>query len=600
MSDRTGRNDSGAAATAADGVTLPRAVRVLLIEDNPGDVEIVRSLLAASHSLHFELTTASTLSEGLVRLRAERPDVALLDLSLPDSQGPATVASVRLENGSLPIVVITGNDDEERALNILRGGADGYMLKDELCTSLLVRTLWHAIDRQRIATDLRESLAREHQVATHDALTGLPNRTSFLERLSRRLRVARAKADDTVAVLVVDLDRFRRLNDRFGYSEGDELMRLAASRVRSCLRSDEMLCRVGGDEFAVVMTGFRNDIDAARVSARVHRAFEDGFSLDGGMCVLTTSIGIAVYPQDGTDAEALISSAETALYHAKRFGGDRYEFYRPELNASAAERLDLEVELRSAVRNDELIVHYQPKVDGREMAWRGSEALVRWQHPERGLVPPGKFIPVAEEVGLIGEIGDWVLGAACRQGRIWQERGVPMLPVSVNVSGHQFENEGFVERVLEWLEASQLAPENLELEITESILMSDLGKVREAIHALRRVGVRFSIDDFGTGYSSLSVLRSLPVNVLKVDRSFVKGVADDERDAGLAQAIVALAHGLDLETIAEGVETSEQAERLSAMGCRYLQGFLFSPPLPSAELEALLASAPAELLKATD
>jgi len=582
---------SAAEAGPGEAAARPVPIRVLLVEDNPGDVELVRGMLDGSLSLAFDLHAVPTLGEARGRLATLAPDVVVLDLSLPDSGGLGTLSAIRAECEQVPIVVMSGQEDEELSLRILREGADSFLSKSEARTSLLVRMLWHAIERRKMAGDLARSIAWSQEIASHDLLTGLPNRTSFFERLARLVREAEV-GRATLAMLMVDFDRFRRVNDRYGQRDGDMFLRLAAERIAACLRTDEMLCRVGGDEFALAISGFRKDIDAARVARRVLRAFHEPISHGGASCVLTASIGIAVFPQDGAGAELLISSAETALFHAKRFGGDRYEFYRPELNASAAERLDLETDLRVAVREDQLVAHYQPKVDGRTMSWRGSEALVRWQHPERGLVPPGKFIPIAEEAGLIGEIGEWVLREACRQGRIWQQGDGAALPVSVNVSARQFEREDFTQQVLRVLQDTGLAPSSLELELTESTLMSDLEKVQGVMFALRQYGVRFAIDDFGTGYSSLAVLRSLPVDTLKVDRTFVQRIAENSRDAGLAEAIVALAQGLEIETTAEGVETQEQAELLRSLGCHHLQGFLYSPALPAEELDALLASGP--------
>jgi len=566
-----------------------RPIRVLLVEDNPGDVELFRAMLSQAVSISFEIDAVATLSAARQQMQETPPDVVALDLSLPDAEGLEGLRQLRAEPDGPPVVVMTGLEDETLAMDALRQGADGYVGKSEAQTALLVRTLWHAIERRALAARVQVAQEREDHLLGHDPLTGIPNRLLFVDRIQQSA-AENERAGGKMAVLVADIDRLRRINERFGHSNGDDLLRRVVERIQSCLRRHETLARTGDDEFGIVLTGFREEIDPARVAERVLAGLAQPIPIHGHPCVVTASIGIAVFPQDGTDADQLVASADAALYEAKRKGGSHYAFCRRELRAAAIDRLDLENELRQALAEDQLVTFYQPKVDVASRRIHGAEALVRWRHPERGLVPPGEFIPVAEEAGLIGPLGEWVLEAACRQGARWQARGAPTLPVCVNVSGRQFEEDAFAAKVVATLEATGLDPHLLEIEVTESTLMANLGRVREMLESLSELGVRVAIDDFGTGYSSLAVLRDLPVDCIKIDRSFVRYVTEREVDARLVESIEMLARSIGIETVAEGVETPEQAEFLASIGCDQLQGFLFSQPLPAEDLEPLLAT----------
>ena len=439
----------------------------------------------------------------------------------------------------------------------------------------------------RMFARLDGNLKRIHRLAYVDLVTELPNRERFRKETER---VARKALEDgsSGAVLFLDLDRFKRVNDSLGIGEGDRLLEMVGRRLtevtRGCdlaMNHDEpsMVARLGGDEFTVLLPHIHDSSDAARVANKLVDAIRLPFEISGHQVFLGVSVGVAVFPQDGADPETLMRHADLAMAHAKRSGGSAAQFFEPTMNQSAFERLVLENELRDAVNHDQLVVFYQPKVLMKDGACAGAEALVRWQHPTAGLLSPGAFIEAAEECGLIGEIGDWVLRHACKEAAAWRERGLE-IPVAVNVSAMQFERAGFADSVLAALEEAQLPPHLLELELTESIAMENPERVIEQVQPLRDRGVNFAIDDFGTGHSSLSYLTRMPFDVFKIDQSFVRDMTTDHHARIVVETILAMAKSLKLETVAEGVETAEQLNMLRAQGATLAQGFLFGRPMP--------------------
>jgi diguanylate cyclase (GGDEF)-like protein len=439
----------------------------------------------------------------------------------------------------------------------------------------------------RMFARLDGNLKRIHRLAYVDLVTELPNRERFRKETER---VARKALEDgsSGAVLFLDLDRFKRVNDSLGIGEGDRLLEMVGRRLtevtRGCdlaMNHDEpsMVARLSGDEFTVLLPHIHDSSDAARVANKLVDAIRLPFEISGHQVFLGVSVGVAVFPQDGADPETLMRHADLAMAHAKRSGGSAAQFFEPTMNQSAFERLVLENELRDAVNHDQLVVYYQPKVLMKDGACAGAEALVRWQHPTAGLLSPGAFIEAAEECGLIGEIGDWVLRHACKEAAAWRERGLE-IPVAVNVSAMQFERAGFADSVLAALEEAQLPPHLLELELTESIAMENPERVIEQVQPLRDRGVNFAIDDFGTGHSSLSYLTRMPFDVFKIDQSFVRDMTTDHHARIVVETILAMAKSLKLETVAEGVETAEQLNMLRAQGATLAQGFLFGRPMP--------------------
>jgi len=441
-----------------------------------------------------------------------------------------------------------------------------------------------------IFSDISEkkmSEARLQKLAHYDVLTGLPNRLLFNERLEHALvRVRRTKTQ--LALLFLDLDHFKDINDSLGHPVGDGLLRQVADRLRATLREQDTVARLGGDEFCVILEELRSVEDAAHIASKLVRAMQHPFQVDDHVLTITTSIGISLDHQDAVDPATLVKNADSAMYHAKQAGRDQYQFYSPELTTAALERVTLGSELRRALEEDELEVWYQPQWRLGNGSFFAAEALLRWRHPQHGLIPPCRFIPIAEEQGLIGAIGEMVLETACAQMRAWLDQGLVLDNVAVNVSGQQVRKGDIVAIVQRVLQANRLAPSQLELEITESSIMERTDRTMALMDGLKSLGVTISVDDFGTGYSSLSYLKRLPIDKLKIDRSFVMDIPQDSSDMAIVRAIIALGRSLNLTVLAEGVETEQQQAFLAVEGCDEAQGFLIGKPMPAAEFEALL------------
>lgn len=448
-------------------------------------------------------------------------------------------------------------------------------------------------------TERARAAEQIHYLAYYDNLTGLPNRLQLKEYLGYALAQA-ARHERFVAVLFLDIDNFKRINDTLGHGMGDELLKEVATRLKNSVRLEDRaardtdsslpsnIARMGGDEFILLLTELQQPQDAAKVACRILDALSQRFLLRAREMFVSASIGIALFPQDGRDQDALLMNADTAMYKAKEQGGNTYQFYARSMNATAFERSALENDLRRALEHDEFMLYYQPKIDTASGEIVGSEALLRWWHPELGLMPPTTFIPLAEETGLIVPIGEWTLVTACRQNREWQDLGHPLLHVAVNLSGSSFRQQNLLGVVGSALSASGLAAQHLELEVTESILMHNLEKTVELLKRFKALGVRLAIDDFGTGYSSLRYSKRFAVDTLKIDRSFVNEITTSAADRAISGAIVALARGLAVSVVAEGVETLAQSELLQALGCSVMQGHFYGKPLPAKEFEGLL------------
>ena len=422
----------------------------------------------------------------------------------------------------------------------------------------------------------------------HDSLTGLSNRALLMERLTLCLEKARHGAK-RLAVLFLDLDLFRAINDGFGHDVGDSIFREVARRLLQCVRDGDTVARVGGDEFIVLLPEIARSEDATTVARKLLEAVAQPFELDGRRVDLTTSIGVAVYPDDGQDPEALLRNADAAMARAKERGRNNFQLSVPELTEEALRRLSLQAGLRQAIENDELVLHYQPVLSLATGRIVELEALVRWQHPRNGLIMPNDFIHVAEKAGMMVSLGEWVLAKAAQQAKTWQNAGFSDLRIAINLSPSQFHEKNLVSNVRRVLTETGLPAETLEIEITEGVAMEDAQVTLSNLLALRALNVGVSIDDFGTGYSSLSYLKRFPVTTLKIDRSFITDVVSNSADAGIVRAVVAMAHGLKLNVIAEGVETKEQFSYLRENGCDALQGYWFSRPLTVSGVDVLLA-----------
>jgi diguanylate cyclase (GGDEF)-like protein len=556
--------------------------KVLLIEDNPGDARLIREMIAADPGAPFHIHCAERLALGLQHLSAGGTGLVLLDLSLPDSFGLETFAKVYAHSPTVPIIVLTGNDDQTMALSAVKGGAQDYLVKGKLDRELLVRSMQYSIERKRYQMQL------EHQ-ANYDMLTGLPNRNLLHDRLRQAVYAQRQQRN--IAVVFIDLDHFKFVNDSLGHSSGDKLLKGMADRLRGVLRDGDTVSRLGGDEFVLILNDQSNEEVIFRAMQRITAKVAEPITLEGKELYVTCSAGISLYPQDGPDVDTLLKHADAAMYRAKEAGRNTFQFYTSEMNERVNERLQLENALRRALERQEFLLHYQQKVELRSGMIIGAEALARWLHPEWGLVRPARFIPLCEETGLIVQLGEWVLREACRQARAWLDAGLKPGVVSVNLSARQFRQEGLVRMVSRILEDTGLDPAHLELELTESMVMHNVDAAIATLQGLKSLGVTLSVDDFGTGYSSLAYLKNLPLNTLKIDRSFVRdiGEGDEEEEQGvIARAIISLAHSLHLKVIAEGVETDAQLRFLKRHLCDEVQGFYYGEPVaPEAHAKLL-------------
>ena len=556
------------------------AQSVLLIEDNPGDARLIEEMLRENPATPFRLSRADRLARGLELLSLKETELVLLDLSLPDSQGLETFSKVYAHSPKVPIIVLSGNDDQTLALFAVKSGAQDYLVKGKIDRELLLRAMQYSIERKRY----QEELERQ---ANYDALTGLPNRHLLYDRLKQAVFSQRHVR--SVAVVFIDLDHFKVINDSLGHNFGDDVLRHTAERLQSAVRDGDTVARLGGDEFVLILNDQTREDVIFRTMRRIIGRVSEPMMVDDRELNITCSAGISLYPQDGPDVQTLLKNADAAMYRAKSQGRNTFQFYTAEMNELAIERLTMEQALRRAIDRGELLLHYQPRVNLRTGVVDGVEALLRWQHPERGLILPDRFIPLAEETGLIVPIGEWVLRTACEQGRAWRRQGLSPVCISVNLSARQFWGGGLVRTVSDIVAGTGMA-DQLELELTESMVMHDAENVIATLQGLKSIGVGLSVDDFGTGYSSLSYLKRLPLNALKIDGSFVRDItATGGPDGGiLPKAIISLGHALHLKVIAEGVENAAQRDFLKAHQCDEMQGYFFSRPVPPAACEAFL------------
>jgi diguanylate cyclase (GGDEF)-like protein len=567
---------------------MPEKSTILIVDDELISRYTVEALLAAEG---YNLVFAENGKEALEKARELIPDLMLLDVMMPDMDGFEVCQHLRNDKrlAELPIVIVTALDDRDSRLRGIEVGADDFMSKpfDRAELRARIRTITR-LNRYRRLVETQEELFR---LANYDTLTGLPNRNLLTERLRQLERASRFQ--QYIAVLALDLDGFQIINDSLGHEIGDKMLCEVAQRL-TVSSTGFTVARLTGDEFIIVMEGAANFIkDVSYMAQRLLDDVSLPISFDDHDIVITATIGISVYPNDGEKAPILLKNADTALARAKAVGNSNtYQFFTASMNKAALERLILENQLRKVLVNNELRVYYQPQIELSSGQLIGMEALVRWQHPQLGLLPPGKFVQVAEEMGLIVSIGEWVLRTACQQNKAWQEASLPKLRVCVNVSSRQFQSPNLLQTIKNALTDSELNPIYLELELTESVLMAEGDNNKENIFALltelQTMGIQIAVDDFGTGYSSLSYLKRFPVNTLKIDRSFVQDICIDEDDAAITKTIIVMAHSLRLSVVAEGVETLEQLAFLQSQQCETIQGYLFSHPLSVEEMTQLL------------
>ncbi len=583
-SDREFAEDARDEAKAAQQV-----IRVLVAEDSRDDAERIREMLESNEAALFQLFFTNDIEGALQILQDSVVDAMLLDLTLEEEIGLEALQRAKVAAVTVPIVVMTNDDDQQQAIRALRDGAQDYVVKERLDGALLARSILYAVERHRMLNELRAARQREHELATRDPLTKLLNRTSFLEQAERSLAYASRK-QRRVAMLYFDLDGFKSVNDTWGHSVGDELLKCIAERVDVTMRRSDFAARVGGDEFVLLIHDANVDHSGARVAEHLIEGIAEPIRLGQHELWITTSVGVAMWPNDGETPEQLMRNADTAMYHAKKAGKNRFSYYGREMDDAVSKRLELEAGLRHATEKDEFSLVYQPQVDATDGRLIGAEALLRWNFGGRGWIEPSVFIPIAEETGLITEIGEWVAMHACETVRRWDRIGLHLPTVAINVTRRQIHGGGFPDLAIRALRDYELSPDRLQIELTESGLVQDRDAVTDALGPLRALGMPIAIDDFGTGLSSLTSLREMPVDGMKIDRSFVMGMADDAVARTIVRMVISLANGLGLRLLAEGVETTEQRDALLRLGCHHMQGFLFSKALSEVEMEAALAS----------
>jgi diguanylate cyclase len=567
-----------------------RDATVMMVDDEETTIDVLQAFLENEGYKRFVTTSES--SRAMELITTENPDVLLLDLHMPKVTGFDILTLMRRDTRFryTPVIVLTSATDSDTKLKALQLGASDFLAKP--------------VDPSELALRLRNTLAAkayQDRLTFYDSLTGLPNRRLFMDRLLWSLRCAK-RDGSSGAVLHIDLDHFKKINDTLGHEIGDSLLVEVGRRLQLCVPelgalnasdgadSQPFLSRVGGDEFNLLLPEIKRVENAVRAAGNTLAAMKEPFSIDGHEVFITGSIGVAVFPNDGDSGDALLQHAGVAMNQAKQRGRNTYEFYSPKMNARALERLKLENQLRRALKRDELLAFYQPKVDLRTSQVLGAEVLLRWNHPERGFVSPVEFIPLAEESGMIVEFGAWVLNAACRQNKAWQAAGLPPIRVAVNVSARQFRDGRFLETLRQALQVSALDPQFLTLELTENTIMENAQENLDILHGIKTLGVKLSVDDFGTGYSSLSYLKQLPLDELKIDRSFIVGIRSDKDDAPIVTSIISMAHSLNLRVVMEGIESEHQLVFSRDRGCDEYQGFLFSKPVCSREFEQLLGA----------
>jgi diguanylate cyclase (GGDEF)-like protein len=570
---------------------------ILIIDDD----EQIRGLLKDLLSPKYNCTTVGSAEDALAILESVTFNLVISDINMGGISGLDLVPRVLQLAPDTVVVMISGQQTIDFAIEAMRAGAFDYITKPldlRHVESAVDRALSHnslLTQKRRYENQLQELVkertAEIEHLAYHDVLTDLPNRVLFADRCNQALVLAQRK-QHLVAVMLVSIDRLKKITQSLGHAAGDVVLSEAAARLQCCVSPGDTVARFEGDEFALLITSVTETSDLDDITRAISEGFKAPFNLDGQQVYMTTSTGISLFPFNGADSNTIMRNAVAALYRAKKRGGDNYQFYAADMNSLALKRLEMETSMRRAIENNEFVVYYQPVVNLVSGEVVGSEALVRWQHPELGLLPPGRFIGLAEDTGLIMDIGWFVMRAACASTRAWQDQGFSRLRIAVNVSARHFQQKDFLDRLVEVLGETRLDPTSLELELTETSIMENTEQAAKLLGRIRNLGVKVAIDDFGTGYSSLSYLKRLPIDTVKLDRSFVMGATTDPDDAALVMAIITLAHNLHLRVIAEGIERDDQVAFLRLLRCDEAQGFLFGKPMPPELFEASMGLDP--------
>jgi diguanylate cyclase (GGDEF)-like protein len=558
---------------------------VLLVEDNRGDARLVQELLKDADNGRFAVSHVERLADARQRLMESGAGCVLLDLSLPDASRLEALMQLRAAAPDVPIVILSGLQDELLAVKAVQEGAQDYLVKGRVDGNAIGRSITYAVERKHAEMELSHK-------AMHDALTGLPNRTLFLDRLKHA--VMRAKRHHTLmGVMFLDLDGFKPINDTYGHAVGDRLLIALAGRLQDGLRGSDTAARFGGDEFMILCEDVAGQQDVVSIAQRILRSVAEPFVVGEERLSVEASMGIAITDGKGDTAESLMRNADAAMYGAKQQGA-AFEVYDDDIQARVQERVVMERQLRRSVDEGDFRLLFQPQVDLRSGEIVGLEALLRWDHPARGLIEPAEFLWLAEDTGLATEIGDWVLEQTCNHAAMWREAGPRRTPlrVCVNLSAPQHVDPTLIDTVRRVVTEAGIDPSTLCLEITEGVVMRDAEAAIETLRELKQLGVTISMDDFGSSQSSLGALKRFPLDVLKVDRSFVSGLGEDGEDAAIVTAVINMAHALGLLTVADGIGSREQVELLKEFGCDVGQGQFFARPRPSEAIAELLGATP--------
>lgn len=547
---------------------------VVLADDDPSIRLMVRHVL---ESEDFDIIEASDGLEAIKAVEKHHPALILLDAVMPGIDGFTTCQQIK-EKGhtDIPVMMITGLDDDASVERAYEVGAIDFITKP---------IKW-AVLKHRVKSVVAKVIAERkvQLLAYRDSLTGLPNRLLFADRLEQAvMRSERSRT--SMALMLVDIDDFKLVNDSFGHEAGDKLIKAVGDLISKSLRRADTIARLGGDEFAVIIEGIDGPEDAISIADNLTTILEHNVRLDDQETYTSASIGIAVFPGDGNDARSLLKNADTAMFRAKENGRHCFQFYKPEMSVSAMERLDLENSLKAAFENDEFLVHYQPVIDIHKNEVVGVEALLRWQHPDKGMIQPSDFVSTVEDCGLIVALGEWLIFSVCKQIKVWHDAGLENQCVSINLAPRQFKEQDLVALFSQAMAENSLEGSSLSVEVTERTLIDNIGEVESTLKKLRGMGMTIALDDFGTGYASLAYLKEFPVDVVKIDRAFVAGIPDNEEDSSIVDAIAGLTRGLKLSLHAEGVENERQLNVLKSLGCQFGQGYYWSKPLPGDEYE---------------
>lgn len=566
--------------------------KILVIEDEDQILENILELIEAEG---WHPIGAENGAIGIDLAKANKPDLILCDVMMPGCDGYGVLSKLRQDStlAGIPFIFLTAKAAKTDFRQGMELGADDYLTKpftrSELLAAISTRLKKREVLQESYSNELKQAKQQLNYWMHHDSLTGLPNRLSLRERF-KQIKPTDKNDQKTIAILCLGLDRFNQVNDSMGHAFGDLLLKAVAERIAACLSKIDTIIRFNTDRFVVILDEIEHKKDAIAVCEKIVNSFSQTFTLKDQEIFITASIGVAIYPRDGSNIDQLLDRANKAMFQSKQQGGNQYQFYSAVLSIGSSDRLALQTSLHYALERQELQVYYQPKVNLATGRIMGAEALLRWHHPERGIISPAKFIPMAEETGLIIPIGEWILQTACQQVKQLHDIGFSSLQIAVNLSARQFTQVDFRQKLVKILNTTNLHPKFLELELTESILVENTEVAIRRLNALKALGLTIAIDDFGTGYSSLSYLQQFPFDILKIDQCFIRNISENSPNAAITKAIIEMAKILKLKIIAEGVETKEELDFVCKNQCHMIQGYIFSPPLSAQEFKELLIS----------